>query len=778
MQSYAGPGLKRMNKTTRSLGQTSFPLSILTSQKPSTVEFRRGVLPEQAAWLQELNVQALFLMPLIYHRQTIGLVELGRISDTEPLTQNELRLLETMTAQAAVAIEHARLYNEATRRLAEAKVLQEVMVAAASSLDFDRVLSGTISALHRTLGIEQLGFFLPTPEGQAVMAHPATVGFSFDDNHATLPREGSAVGWVICQGKPLLLSNVHEANDYGLTAETQPAQICVPVILNGQVAAVLKAASSQPNAFNHEDLRLFKAIAAELAVALENARLFTEIHTAEANYRDLFDNANDFIFTLDSNLRLSSANKAVLKTTGYRLDELIGAHVSKFVKPNQISNLIKLLKTGLASPESPSTFELPVLGKNGQETLVELTFRVRRVGRKPVSIHCIARDITHRRELERQLQQTEKLSAVGKLVAGVAHELNNPLTTIIGYSTLLQQSDLSSDSQADLEVIFRQAQRARLIVRDLLTFARRFDLETKEVEINSVINGSLSLMKSQLQVNAIKVKTAFDPDLPPTLADAHQLEQVFVNLSTNAIQALSTIPQPRWLTIESRQVDGHLLLSFTDNGPGIPNNALSRIFGPFFSTKQVGQGTGLGLSICFGIISQHKGRIWAENAPEGGAVFHIELPIEKLVAQPAPALPGPTLTDIPMTLRILVVDDEPALLNLLYRVLNSKGHKVETAPDGQTALHKLEEQTYDVIICDMLMPDILGPQLYQQAVKKFSYMADHFIFITGNVVDPDTRLFLEQSGLPWLSKPFLPTDVEKAVAQLGAKIKNPDLIAD
>ncbi len=778
MQSYAGPGVKRMNEATRSLDGVSFPLSILVSQKPGILEADTSdILPEQAAWLQALNVQALFLTPLLYHRQTIGLVELGRAFNTEPLMQGELRLLETMTAQAAVAIEHARLYDEATRRLAEAKVLQEVMVAAASSLDFDRVLSGTISALHRTLGIERLGFFLPTEEGDAVVAHPATIGFSFDDGNFTLPMQSSAVGWVISKGKPLLLSNVHEATDYGLTAETQ-AQICVPVILDAQVVAVLKAESSRPNAFNREDLRLFNAIAAELAVALENARLFAEIRAAEANYRDLFDNANDFIFTLDSNFRVSSANKAVLKTSSYQLDEIIGVHARHFVKPQQIPTLLKLLKTRLASPASTATFELPVLGKNGQETLLELTFRVRRVGRRPVSIHCIARDITHRHELEQQLQQTEKLSAIGKLVAGVAHELNNPLTTIIGYSTLLQQNDLPTDFQADLDVIFRQAQRARLIVRDLLTFARRFELETQEVEMNTVITSTLSLMMPQLRVSAVQVKTILDSNLPPTMADPHQLEQVFINLTTNAMQALSTVPEPRQLTIESRQVGEHILLSFADNGPGIPSDALSRVFDPFFSTKQVGQGTGLGLSICFGIISQHKGRIWAENAPEGGAIFRLELPIEKPVAQPKPVLPEPTPTDLPIALRILAVDDEPELLNLLYRILTPKGHTIEIVLDGQTALQRLEEQTYDLIVCDMLMPDILGSQLYQKVVEKFPHLADHFIFITGNIVDLDTRLFLEQSGLPWLSKPFLPTDMEKAVAQMGAKIKNLHLVAD
>lgn len=778
MQSYAGPGIKRLDKLTRPLTKVSLPYSILVSQTPGILEAGTAQ-KEQLAWLEELQVQALFLIPLIYRRQTIGLVELGRVNSNKALTHTELRLLETMTAQAAVAIEHARLYYEATRRLAEAKVLQEVMVAAASSLDFDRVISGTIGALHRTLGIERLGFFIPAAEGDVIVAHPATIGFNFDRGNLTIPMEGSAAGWVIRHGKALLLPNVNEASHYyELDPDTQ-AEICVPVLSNGRVVAVLNAESSRVNAFDQEDLRLFNAIAAELAVALENARLFAEIRAAEANYRDLFDNANDFIFTLDSNFKISSANKVVSKTTGYEVDELIGVPATQFILSQQVPVLFRILKTHLASTESLAPFELTIFGKDEQEILLEVTLRVRREGRKPVSLHCIARDITHRRELERQLQQTEKLSAIGKLVAGVAHELNNPLTTIIGYSSLLQQSDLPEETQGDLNVIFRQAQRARLIVRDLLTFARRFELETKEVDLNAVISGSLMLVKPQLLTNAVQVKTVLDGGLPPTMADPHQLEQVFINLITNAIHALATTPEPRQLFIESRHDQDHILLSFADSGPGISVNIINRIFDPFFSTKQVGEGTGLGLSICFGIISEHKGRIWAENAPTGGAIFYIELPIEKpplAAASPATVVPG--LANSSGPLRILAVDDEPALLNLLRLIFKHRGHTIETAPDGKTALQKLEAQTYDLVVCDVLMPDILGPELYQQAIKKFPNLSNRFIFITGNVVDMDTRIFLEKSGLAWLSKPFLPTDIEQVVEQTAARINNLDLVTD
>lgn len=771
MQSYVGTGHKRINRPISALDGTSFPLSILISQTPCMLQATTAnLLPEQKAWLDQLNVQSLCLIPLIYHRQTIGLVEIGRVHTAEPLTQNELRLLEMMTVQAAVAIEHARLYDETNLRLAEARVLQEVMVAAASSLDFDRVLSGTIGALHRTLGIERLGFFLPSPDGETIVAHPATIGFDFEGGIPHIPVEGSAVGWVIRHGKALLLPNVRETNDYyELNSDTQ-AEICVPVMLkNGQVVAVLNAESSRLNAFNREDLRLFKAIAAELAVALENARLFAEVRAAEADYHDLFDNANDFIFTLDSNFRISNANKAVLRATDYQLEDLIGVHATKFVAPQDIPNLYRFLKQALHSTESVPAFELPVYGKDGQEALLEITFRIQREQRHSSNIHCIGRDITHRRELELQLQQTEKLSAIGKLVAGVAHELNNPLTTIIGYSSLLQQSDLPTGLRSDVDVIVRQAQRARIIVRDLLTFARRFELDTKQVDVNEVITGSLSLMKNQLQTGGIHVTTTLDFGLPVTLADPHQLEQVFINLITNAIQALSLTPEPRHLTIESQQTGKSILLSFADNGPGIQSEAIGRIFDPFFSTKQIGQGTGLGLSICFGIIAKHNGRIWADNMPTGGAIFFIELPIVAPLLSVQSPVAAAALTAPPPSLRILAIDDELPLLNLLTRVLGRKGHIVETVPDGTAAWHKLTSQTYDLVISDILMPGIFGPELYQRIIQETPHLKDRFIFITGNTVDVETRLFLEKSGLPWLSKPFLPGDLEKAVTDIAIK---------
>jgi len=766
MQCYVGPGAVRPDTEIRNLDQLTLLNSTLVSQEPTLMEANAAdISAEGLAWLTSLNVQVMLVIPLIYRRRTIGLVEIGRVKTTDPLTPHELRLAETMTAQAAVVIEHARLYDEAMHRLAEAKVLQEVMVAAASTLDFDQVLSGTIEALHRTMGIERLGFFLPSKDKTAITPHPATIGFSLTDE-IHIPIESSAAGWVIRNSRPLLLPNVRQSSDYfELAADTQ-SEMCVPVLLKGQVTAVLNAESSRLNAFSSEDLRFFMAIAAELAIALENAALFEEIRTAEANYRDLFDNANDFILTLDNNFKISSANKMALESTGYQLSEITGVHAIHFIPPKHHTSVYKLLKNRLASPKSTTTFELPILAKDGTEILLEITFRVRLEEHRLVTIHCIGRDITHRRRLERQLQQTEKLSAIGKLVAGVAHELNNPLTSIIGYASMLQSGELPTTYREDLQVIFRQAQRARVIVRDLLTFARKFELETEPVDVNDLIQRSLAAVKPELQAHAIQVVTSLDFSLPQTMADPHQLEQVFVNLISNAIQALNMVAGPRRLMIESGQTNDHIQLTFSDNGPGIPKNIIDHIFDPFFTTKDIGQGTGLGLSICFGIVSEHKGRIRAENHPEAGACFLIELPIQEPASNASPGSQDFHLTfPTPLNLRVLAIDDEPSLLMLLERIFNQLGHTIDTVADGQIALQKFNTTVYDLIICDVLMPDIAGPELYEIVLANYPGLARRFVFITGNVVDRETRIFLEKSGVPWLSKPFLPEDIRRIIVQ-------------
>ncbi|MBI3448046.1 MAG: response regulator [Acidobacteria bacterium] len=359
-------------------------------------------------------------------------------------------------------------------------------------------------------------------------------------------------------------------------------------------------------------------------------------------------------------------------------------------------------------------------------------------------------------EAQSQLVQAEKMSAVGLLVSGVAHELNNPLAGVVGYSQLLLKEDAGEKVRRGLEKINREAERCKKIVQNLQTFARKRTPQKEYIGVNGIVESSLELRSYQLRVDNIGVETDLDPGLPKTMGDFHQLQQVFINILVNAHQAMMERGGGK-LKITSREVDGFVRFEIRDDGPGISEENLSRIFDPFFTTKEVGQGTGLGLSICYGIIEEHHGRISARNHPEGGALFTVELPI-LAAPEAAPEKTQPRVSAAaalsPGGGAVLVVDDELTIVDILYQVLKSDGYRVDTALSGAIALKKLEKERYDLIISDLKMPGMSGQELYERVRHLDERLARRIIFSTGDVVSSDTRAFLEKTGNAYLQKPF------------------------
>jgi two-component system NtrC family sensor kinase len=268
----------------------------------------------------------------------------------------------------------------------------------------------------------------------------------------------------------------------------------------------------------------------------------------------------------------------------------------------------------------------------------------------PHGIVCIARDITERKKAEEEKQRIEeqlnlagRLAAIGELAAGVAHELNNPIAAIQGFAQLLaSQNGLTETTKKDLDTIYKEAQRAGRITQNLLSFARRHKPEKSLIEINEALIKSLDLHSYRMKVDNIELSLKLDPDLPRTMADFYQMQQVFVNIINNAEQAMTEAYAKGKLCIETKKVGEMIQISFADNGPGIPEDNLTRIFDPFFTTKAVGKGTGLGLSICYGIIKEHNGRIYARSKHGEGATFVVEIPI---VNDGQPVLEGPGLVE-------------------------------------------------------------------------------------------------------------------------------------
>ncbi|OLC76060.1 MAG: hypothetical protein AUH78_07710 [Gemmatimonadetes bacterium 13_1_40CM_4_69_8] len=396
-------------------------------------------------------------------------------------------------------------------------------------------------------------------------------------------------------------------------------------------------------------------------------------------------------------------------------------------------------------------FETNFYRKDGDVRTIQVTYSTPQLDEE---VLCVIRDVTDQKMLQEQLIQSEKMSAIGQLVSGVAHELNNPLAGISAFAQLLlSEKRFPPDQRTAAEMIYAEARRASRIVQNLLTFARQHKPERTPTQVNQVLDDTLELRGYELRVRGIDVERDYDEQVPETMADAHQLQQVFLNLITNAEQAMERSERDKQrLTVRTRRAGDVLRIEVEDTGPGIPPNLLERIFNPFFTTKPTGSGTGLGLSISLGIVREHEGRIWAENAAQG-ARFVIELPIvaPRSTGDYPAVHPSAPITD---RLHILVIDDEASVRVALQRYLASRGHEVETTASGKEALARMREDAFDAVIVDMRMPDVSGEQLFQELKARDASYAERVIFTTGQLVDDSVRTFLASTGRPCVPKPF------------------------
>jgi two-component system, NtrC family, sensor kinase len=380
-----------------------------------------------------------------------------------------------------------------------------------------------------------------------------------------------------------------------------------------------------------------------------------------------------------------------------------------------------------------------------------------------------------------QLIEKEKLSAVGEFVAGVTHELNNPLAVILGYAQLLGEEALSPDQGGYLRHIVGGVERCRKITRGLLAFARQGPSERVHVQINDLLEETLGFLQFELRTSKISVVRQFEPRLPLVTADPQQLQQVFLNIMNNARQAMEERGGNGMLTLTTRSAEDQVRIVIEDDGPGIRPEHLGRLFTPFFTTKPVGKGTGLGMSVSYGIVRKHGGEIRAESPPGSGARFTIELPSAtgqdaSAGARTTPTAPGiqalaspnrNAATAIQPAQRVLVVDDEESFLSLYQEVLHRRGFEVETAADGDAALARLAQADFDIILCDLRMPGLTGQETLERIQQFDPRIAGRMIFITGDTVSDQTRTFIESHDRICLSKPFSMEEFLAAVVRVS-----------
>lgn len=373
---------------------------------------------------------------------------------------------------------------------------------------------------------------------------------------------------------------------------------------------------------------------------------------------------------------------------------------------------------------------------------------------------------------QEQLLQSEKMAAVGQLISGVAHELNNPLTAILGYSQLLAgSSEVTERGRQYVDKLYRQAQRTHRIVQNLLSFARQHKPERLPVQVNQILEDTLMLREYDLKLNNIRLHREYAPHLPLTSGDAHQLQQVFLNILNNAVDAILEQSDHGDIWVSTAAEDGRLKIEITDSGPGVSDP--HRIFDPFYTTKAVGKGTGLGLSICYGIVKEHGGDISVRNSPPRGATFTVKLPVLPVSEQPRP------LPDLPQEEKpvgsVLLVDDEEAVLELEQEVLRGHCAAVHAVRTGQEAIDWLARHPVDIVITDLKMPgEITGREIYAWIEREKPELLPRLLYTVSDAGTPDVRAFLESTGCLFIQKPFRMEEFLARVRQvLGSAAAQP-----
>jgi two-component system, NtrC family, sensor kinase len=577
---------------------------------------------------------------------------------------------------------------------------------------------------------------------------------TYDTHPVPATTDDPLLQLALRRGPLAFLKDVREeARRRGVELSHSPASwLGAPLVAAGRTMGAVSLSSDRAGTFGKAELTLVSAVLAQAAIALENARLVELLSSAKREWEKTVDAISQAICIVDAHGTVRRANRVFAELIQTAVTALPGRPWIGLLPPQWSDPVAR----AIAEPNATTT-EI----RAGDRTLLLTTIPMA----EPGSAVLVFEDQTDRRRLQDQLIQSEKMSAIGQLIAGVAHDLNNPLASVVGFSDFLAEAgEIPSSLREPLQVIRQEAERAATIVKNLLSFARRQEGERTRLPLRTLLDSTLALLRNQLMAHKVEATLEVEPGLPDIEVSPNQIKQVFVNIINNACQAIVTDAPSGRIWITAKRVHDSVAVSVKDSGPGMPEEIASRVFEPFFTTKPEGTGTGLGLSISQGIVKEHGGRITLEAPSGGGATFTVELPLPAEAARaestPLPATEAPQLS-------ILVVDDEPHILHYMRATLESWGHIVEVASDGTYALERALAGTFDVIICDLRMPHLSGREMYTKLVRQDPRVAERIIFATGDTVRGDTLQFLERLGRPYLRKPFTLAELRAALGHAG-----------
>ncbi|MFZ5623090.1 MAG: hybrid sensor histidine kinase/response regulator [Gemmatimonadota bacterium] len=519
-----------------------------------------------------------------------------------------------------------------------------------------------------------------------------------------------------------------------------PCAMGVPLrARRGPTGSVLVAGPA--GRYGAPDFALLDAMAVAATIALEGAHIVDLHSTSRRSWEEAVDAISPALCIVDAAGRVRRANRAFADLVRTPIVSVIGRLWPDLVPP--------AWQRGIEAAIRPAGHGREIELRSDERTWAITAWRIATATRAASVL--LFDDQTERRRLLDQLIQSEKMSAIGQLIAGVAHDLNNPLASVVGFADFLVEApDVPPHVMEPLRVIQQEAERAAGIVRNLLTFARKQEHHRRLMPLPSLLEGVVALLRTQLQVDRIAIHMEVAPHVPAPYLDANQMQQVFLNLLTNAAQAIASTGRGGAITICVRPWRDGVAVDVSDDGPGMSPELAAQVFEPFFTTKGEGKGTGLGLSISQGIVKEHGGRITLTTSEGKGATFTVELPVSRAASRLTPSLPPAPAA----RLRILVIDDEPHILHYMRAALQSWGHAVDTGSDGFAAIDRAVSGDYDLIITDLRMPGLHGRDVFTELERQNPAAARRLIFSTGDTVRGDTLAFLEGLGRPYLRKPF------------------------
>ena len=491
-----------------------------------------------------------------------------------------------------------------------------------------------------------------------------------------------------------------------------------------------------------------------------------QLASAEAHYRHLVENAPYAIYALDAEGRFIELNPAGEQFLEMDVEDVLGKHFSDVIAPVDHGVATSAFDQVISGQADHLEFHERIRRPSGEVRLLQVTESAIRQDGEIVGTHGVARDITEEAAREEQLRRAQRLASIGTLVEGVAHELNNPLHSITNFATLLLEDSESEEQREDLETIQREALRAARIVSDLRHLSRRTRDETGDrvaVDMNDLVRHVLETRRYAVETRGITVERDLSEGLPPVLADRGKIEQVVLNLVVNAEQAVQD-RDVRKVTVRTRAAGETVALEVLDSGVGIPSEHLDRVFDPFFTTKLPGEGTGLGLAIVHSIIQEHGGGVRAERLESGGTGIRVHLP--QASPEAVSVAERPSLAEAGRKLRVLVVDDEPAIRRAIVRYLTRRrGHHVDEAADGREALEILTDRggDYDVVVSDLRMPGLSGDQLLAQLTALGTGIDRRLIFLTGDSASGHAAGVLAAAKVPVIYKPVELAELAAAV---------------